>query len=321
MVQILNAESANPYHGPGTGRVMKRKICVYVSEELVTRLATAAEKRGAAKSGLVGSALDRFLDVTEDHDTSSSVDDRLARMGDQLDHVARELSVVNETVAMHARYHLAVTPPLSDTEQPAACRLGAARFDEFAAQVARRVRLGKPLFHETLERLEAQAAPLPSSDDESISGASAERAHDAIYNRLGETDREPVPPEIARQISDRQAEDREQQPKKGQPSRLQLILRVFLPFAIGYYLSYLFRTISALIAGPLTDEFGLTSSTLGLLTSAYFLTFAVAQIPIGILLDRHGPRRVQAVLLVLAAGGAALFGAADGSSRFSRVAR
>ena len=298
------------------GRVMKRKICVYVSEELVTRLATAAEKRGATKSGLVGSALDRFLDITEDHDTSSSVDDRLARMGDQLDHLARELSVVNETVAMHARYHLAVTPPLSDTEQPAACRLGAARFDEFAAQVARRVRLGKPLFHETLERLEAQAAPLPSSDDESISGVSAERAHDAthdaIYNGLGETDRVPVPPGIARQISDRQAEDREQQPKKGQPSRLQLILRVFLPFAIGYYLSYLFRTISALMAGPLTDEFGLTSSTLGLLTSAYFLTFAAAQIPIGILLDRHGPRQVQAVLLVLAAGGAALFGAADG---------
>ena len=211
MVQILNAESANPYHGPGIGRVMKRKICVYVSEELVTRLATAAEKRGATKSGLVGSALDRFLDVTEDHDTSSSVDDRLARMGDQLDHVARELSVVNETVAMHARYHLAVTPPLSDTEQPAACRLGAARFDEFAAQVARRVRLGKPLFHETLERLEAQAAPLPSSDDESISGASAERAHDAtydaIYNRLSETDREPAAPGIARQISDEQAAD------------------------------------------------------------------------------------------------------------------
>jgi predicted DNA-binding protein len=207
MVQVLNAESANPHRGPGIGRVMKRKICVYVSEELVTRLATAAEKRGATKSGLVGSALDRFLDIREDHDTSSSVDERLVRMGDQLDHLARELSVVNETVAMHARYHLAVTPALSDTEQPTACRLGAARFDEFAAQVARRVKLGKPLFHETLERLEAQAAPLPSSDDESISGASAERAHDAINNRLGETDRERVAPGIARQISDEQAAD------------------------------------------------------------------------------------------------------------------
>src|SRR5580692_8225259 len=94
----------------------------------------------------------------------------------------------------------AVTPPLPDIEQPAACRLGAARFDEFAAQVARRVRLGKPLFHETLERLDAQAPPLPSSDDECISGTSAKRAHDAphdaICNRLGETDREPVAPGI-----------------------------------------------------------------------------------------------------------------------------
>jgi hypothetical protein len=40
---------------------MKRKICVYVSEDLVSRLAVAAEQRGATKSGLVGSALDRTV--------------------------------------------------------------------------------------------------------------------------------------------------------------------------------------------------------------------------------------------------------------------
>ena len=43
----------------------------------------------------------------------------------------------------------------------------------------------------------------------------------------------------------------------------------------------------------------------------YFLIFAGAQIPIGVLLDRYGPRRVQSVLLVFAVGGAALFGHAD----------
>ena len=95
-------------------------------------------------------------------------------------------------------------------------------------------------------------------------------------------------------------------------SGLQLILRVFLPFTIGYYLSYLFRTISAVTAEPLTAEFSLSPSSLGLLTSAYFLTFAAAQLPIGVYLDRYGPRQVQAVLLVIAAGGAALFGASDG---------
>ncbi|UWU86142.1 MFS transporter [Bradyrhizobium yuanmingense] len=85
------------------------------------------------------------------------------------------------------------------------------------------------------------------------------------------------------------------------------IARVFLPFAVGYYLSYLFRTINALIANHLSSDTGLGTADLGLLTSVYFLVFAVAQIPVGILLDRFGPRRVQSVLLLLAAAGAGLF--------------
>jgi MFS family permease len=90
-----------------------------------------------------------------------------------------------------------------------------------------------------------------------------------------------------------------------------LIMRVFLPFAAGYYLSYLFRTINAVIAAPLALELGLGADDLGLLTSVYFLTFAAAQIPIGVLLDRYGPRRIQGALLVAAAAGAALFATSD----------
>jgi MFS family permease len=54
-------------------------------------------------------------------------------------------------------------------------------------------------------------------------------------------------------------------------------------------------------------ELGLDAGQFGLLTSVYFLTFAAAQLPVGILLDRYGPRRVQSGLFVVAAGGAALF--------------
>ncbi len=87
----------------------------------------------------------------------------------------------------------------------------------------------------------------------------------------------------------------------------RLIAFVFLPFAAGFYLSYLFRNINAVIAGPLTSELGLDAGQFGLLTSVYFLTFAAAQLPVGILLDRYGPRRVQSGLFVVAACGAALF--------------
>jgi MFS family permease len=92
----------------------------------------------------------------------------------------------------------------------------------------------------------------------------------------------------------------------------RLIARVFLPFAAGYYLSYLFRTINALISGHLISDTGLGTADLGLLTSVYFLVFAAAQIPVGILLDRFGPRRVQSALLLVAAAGAGLFAMSAG---------
>ena len=41
------------------------------------------------------------------------------------------------------------------------------------------------------------------------------------------------------------------------------------------------------------------------------MAFAVMQIPVGMLLDRYGPRRVEPVLLAVAAAGAALFAFAE----------
>ena len=43
-------------------------------------------------------------------------------------------------------------------------------------------------------------------------------------------------------------------------SRVRLVLSVLLPFAAGYYLSYLFRSINALIAGDLSAELGLSAA-------------------------------------------------------------
>ena len=54
------------------------------------------------------------------------------------------------------------------------------------------------------------------------------------------------------------------------------------------------------------------AADLGFLTATYFLAFGLIQLPLGVGLDRYGPRRVQAVLLVIAAAGAALFATADG---------
>lgn len=90
-----------------------------------------------------------------------------------------------------------------------------------------------------------------------------------------------------------------------------LLLSIFLPFAAGYFLSYLYRAINALIAGDLSRDVGLDASQLGFLTSVYLIAFAAAQLPLGIVLDRYGPRKTEAVLLLFAASGAAIFATAD----------
>jgi predicted MFS family arabinose efflux permease len=82
---------------------------------------------------------------------------------------------------------------------------------------------------------------------------------------------------------------------------------LYFAFASGYLLSYLYRTVNAVISPELTRELALSPGALGLLTSAYFLAFGAMQIPAGMLLDRYGPRRVEPVLLVIAAAGALAF--------------
>jgi len=88
---------------------------------------------------------------------------------------------------------------------------------------------------------------------------------------------------------------------------LSLVWRVTLPFLAGYFLSYAYRAVNALLGPLLAREFGLSAAELGFLTSVYFLAFGAFQIPLGVLLDRFGPRRVNASLLLIAACGAVVF--------------
>ncbi len=90
-----------------------------------------------------------------------------------------------------------------------------------------------------------------------------------------------------------------------------IYLRVFAPFAVGYFLSYLYRTINAVIASDLTTDLGVGPSSLGLLTATYFIAFASFQLPLGALLDRYGARKVEAILLLFAGSGAFFFGTAQ----------
>lgn len=85
------------------------------------------------------------------------------------------------------------------------------------------------------------------------------------------------------------------------------VFTIILPFCGGYFLSYLFRSTNAVIAPHLITELNVNSQQLGMLTSSYLFAFAIMQIPLGILLDRFGPRKIQVILMIVAGLGSLMF--------------
>lgn len=88
---------------------------------------------------------------------------------------------------------------------------------------------------------------------------------------------------------------------------MKLVLTAFLPFALGYFLSFLFRSLNAVVAPALRSELGLDDAAIGIVTSMYLAAFTLAQLPAGVALDRFGPRRVAPVMLLATALGAVIF--------------
>ncbi|MGE5653001.1 MAG: MFS transporter [Bacillota bacterium] len=82
---------------------------------------------------------------------------------------------------------------------------------------------------------------------------------------------------------------------------------VFAVLGLGYFFAFFHRFATAVIAGDLVRDFGLSSADLGLLGSAYFYPYAAMQIPAGALADRLGTKKTAAFSLLLAGVGSFLF--------------
>jgi len=79
----------------------------------------------------------------------------------------------------------------------------------------------------------------------------------------------------------------------------------FLVLLFAYVLSQFYRAFLAIVAGDLSRDLGLDAADLGALSAIWFATFAFAQFPVGMALDRAGPRRTIAGFMTMAVAGAA----------------
>jgi len=87
---------------------------------------------------------------------------------------------------------------------------------------------------------------------------------------------------------------------------------VWTPAALSFLAAYFHRTVTGIVADSLMRDFAIArAAELGILASIYFYTYAVLQIPAGIMADFCGPRRTISVGLLVSAAGALLFGGTD----------
>jgi MFS family permease len=91
-----------------------------------------------------------------------------------------------------------------------------------------------------------------------------------------------------------------------------MFFSVTLPLAAANVINQAARTVMAVVGPLLAVEFGLSASELGVLAACTFASYAVAQLPLGVALDRFGPRRMQTVLMLLTALGFAMLAMAPG---------
>lgn len=89
---------------------------------------------------------------------------------------------------------------------------------------------------------------------------------------------------------------------------------VFILATSLFFLSQFYRTSNAVIASELIRDLSLDTVGLGLMSASFFYAFAITQIPISLLLDKVGPRRLMTFLTLLGILGAVIFSLADSLS-------
>ena len=90
-------------------------------------------------------------------------------------------------------------------------------------------------------------------------------------------------------------------------SRRTAIARMAPVLGLAFIMAHFLRSVPAVIAPDLRTELALTPGQLSTLPAAIFLGAALMQLPVGVLLDRFGPRRTIAGFLIVAAFGTLLF--------------
>jgi len=90
------------------------------------------------------------------------------------------------------------------------------------------------------------------------------------------------------------------------PGLSALALLGWLTGAVFFFYAWVLRVAPSVMVEELMRDFAVGGAVLGHLSAAYFYGYAGMQIPVGVLLDRFGPRRLMTLAALVCAGGCVL---------------
>lgn len=131
----------------------RARINVYLEVQHEKQLLDICAVRGLSKSSVIAAALASFLSPEGADRREAAIAKRLDKLTHQYERVARDQTILIETLALFVRYYLSVTAAIPESMQEAARAHGKARFGQFIEQLARHLQRGGSLVREISEEI------------------------------------------------------------------------------------------------------------------------------------------------------------------------
>src|SRR5262245_62438394 len=155
-----------------------KRYNIGLSRPLAKKLESLAAGRHCGKSALIEEALKLVLEPRAMPGFEDTIGRRLDLLTKTVDRIGRECAIIAETLALFVRYFLTITPPLPESEQEPARLLGRERFEQFVAEVGRRLATDRRLVREVLESIASNEPDAFATSFYGATGDPAEKAAD-----------------------------------------------------------------------------------------------------------------------------------------------
>ena len=131
---------------------MKDRVELHLDRDLNEWLSRVAERPGSSKSMIVGDALRAFLERGAATEIEKRVNQRLRQLTTLMVRIDRNLDLLLEVEGMFIHHQFSVIPPVAAADLAAARAQARDRFANFIEQVAVRMKQGKSLLRDALDR-------------------------------------------------------------------------------------------------------------------------------------------------------------------------